>query len=417
MLVDWSTQPAPSIAANNVLCSLVPSTTQGIFTVSAPTVVKDAGVTATLSGAVNLATLPLTSLGGGRYRLTIDPADLGVTYTGPGIVTVAVTDTRNTTTNLTANVELSDCILRFRWVTLPDPVIAGSNATCQGTLVNTSGTVAASLPNAVSTVSASINIPAASATFPLAVRTLGGGQYAVDINAALLPPVNSAANTVRFSATDIVGATYEITTAIRIADCRGDLTWVIPPPAQIAPVNCTDVTGLGYTVRFTAEVPSRVTAGAVTAEGRNLTRGGVTNYTVSQNANGQFEFSISSVPPGTVSGDRIVVRAFAPDHRETPFISTLIVDCPDVPVAPVSIPTNTPVPPTPIPPTATTPPPPTPTNTGVPPTATDVPPTVESTDAVTEEPVVSALDDGEPPQPTADSAPTPTSDATAESNE
>jgi hypothetical protein len=220
-------------------------------------------------------------------------------------------------------------------------------------------------------------------------------------------------NTVRFSATDIVGVTYELTTTIRLVDCRGDLTWVIPPPAEIAPVTCTGVIGLGYTVRFQAEVPSRVTPGAVTAEGRNLTRGGVITYSVSATANGQFEFVISGVPPGTLSGDHIVVRAFAPDHRVTPFISTLIVDCPDAPVAPVSIPTATLVPTaSPIPPTATTPPP---TNTDVPPPPTA---TEEATEVVTEEPIVNALAEGEtPPEPTAQSAPVPTPDVTAESNE
>ncbi|MEO8609928.1 MAG: FHA domain-containing protein [Chloroflexota bacterium] len=411
MVVAWRAEPAPAIAANNVLCSLVPSTTLGVFTVSAPGVVRDNGVTASLkNGATNLATLPVTSLGNGQYRLSVDPADLGVTYTGAASVVVNVADTRNTNTNLTANIELSDCVLRFRWVALPDLVIAGSNATCPGTLVNTSGTISASLPPAVNTVSADITIPAASATFPLVVRTLGGGQYAVDINAALLPAVNSATNTIRFSATDIAGATYELTTTIRLADCRGDLTWVVPPPAEIAPVSCTGVIGLGYTVRFQAEVPSRVTAGVVTAEARNLTRGGAVSFTTSVTSNGQFEFSINGVPPGTLSGDQIVVRAFALDHRVTPFISTLIVDCPDVPVAPVSLPTDTLLPTaSPQPPTATTPPPPTATNT-------DVPPTDDTTAAVTEEPVVSALEEGNPAsEPTVESAPAP--DVTAESNE
>ena len=418
IVVAWRTEPAAAVAANNVLCSLVPASTQGVFIVSAPGVVQENGVTASLkNGAANLATLPVTALGNGQYRLVIDPGDLGVTYTGPASVAVSVVDTRNTTTNLTANIELSDCILRFRWVALPDPIVAGSNATCPGTLVNTSGTIGASIPAAVSTVSAEITIPAASATFPLAVRTLGAGQYAVDINAALLPPVNSAVNTVRFSATDIVGVTYELTTTIRLVDCRGDLTWVIPPPAEIASVVCTGVIGLGYTVRFQAEVPSRVTPGAVTAEGRNLTRGGVITYSVSATANGQFEFVISGVPPGTLSGDHIVVRAFAPDHRVTPFISTLIVDCPDAPVAPVSIPTATLVPiASPQPPTATTPPP---TNTDVPPptaTTTDVSATEQMTEVVTEEPIVNALEVGEtPPEPTAESSPVPTPDVTAES--
>lgn len=427
MVVAWRTEPAPAVAANNVLCSLVPASTQGVFTVSAPEVVRENGVTASLkNGAANLATLPVTSLGNGQFRVVIDPGDLGLTYTGPGTVSIGVIDTRNTTTNLTANIELSDCILRFTWVALPDPVVAGSNATCPGTLVNTSGTIAASIPAAVDTVSADIIIPAAAATFPLAVRTLGGGQYAVDINAALLPPVNSASNIIRFSATDIVGATYELTTTIRLSDCRGDLSWVIPPPAEIAPVVCTGVAGLGYTVRFQAEVPSRVTPGAVTAEGRNLTRGGVTTYPVTATAGGQFEFTISSVPPGTIADDRIVVRAFAPDHRVTPFISTLIVDCPDapasgndVPAGPVTIPTETLVPTeTPVPPTATTPPSPTDTDVSPPKaTDTDVPPTEETADLATEEPDVNALEEGEPsPEPTAESSPVPTPDITAEPN-
>jgi hypothetical protein len=415
--VAWTTLPAASVTVNNALCSAIPRSTLGVFSISVPAVVKDNGVTATLTaGTTPLAQLPITPLSGGQYRFSIDPGTLGIAYTGPSTVTVRVVDTRNGITTLTANVQLSDCTLRFQWANLPDPAIAGSNATCPGTLVTTTGTVQASLPDAVSLVSADITIPSAAATFPLAVRTLGAGQYAVDINAALLTPVNSAANTIRFSATDIIGGTYEITTSIRLADCRGDLTWVVPPPARLAPVACVGETGLGYTVRFSAEVPSRVSPGAVTAEGRNLTRGGVTSYAVSANANGQFEFSISSVSPGTVAGDRIVIRAFAPDHRVTPFISTQIVDCPDTPpenttepVAPGGVPTETPtVLPSLLPPT----------NTFVPPTATEIPPTEEVASLdVTEDPETDSLIASETPsEPTAESSAVPTSesDATAE---
>lgn len=415
--VAWTTLPAASVTVNNALCSAVPRSTLGVFSISVPAVVRANGVTATLTaGTTPLAQLPITPLAGGQYRFAIDPGTLGIAYTGPSTVTVRVVDTRNGITTLTANVQLSDCTLRFQWTNLPDTVIAGSNATCPGTLLTTTGTVQASLPDAVSLVSADITIPSAAATFPLAVRTLGGGQYAVDVNAALLTPVNSAANTIRFSATDIIGGTYEITTSIRLADCRGDLTWVVPPPASLAPVACVGETGLGYTVRFSAEVPSRVSSGAVTAEGRNLTRGGVTNYAVSTNANGQFEFSISSVPAGTLAGDRIVVRAFAPDHRVTPFISTLIVTCPDAPpedttepVAPGEVPTEAPtIVPSPVPPT----------NTSAPPTATDIPPTEEVASAeVTEDPEANSLMVSEtPPDPTAEASAVLTyeSDATAE---
>jgi hypothetical protein len=409
--VAWTTLPAPSVTVNNALCSTVPRSTVGAFSISVPAVVKANGVTATLTaGTTPLAQLTITALAGGQFRFGIDPGTLGIAYTGPSTVTVRVVDSRNGITTLTANVELSDCTLRFQWANLPDPVIAGSNATCPGTLVTTTGTVQASLPDAVSLVSADITIPSAAATFPLAVRTLGGGQYAVDVNAALLTPVNSATNTIRFSATDIIGGTYEITTSIRLADCRGDLTWVVPPPTSLAPVACVGVSGLGYAVRFSAQVPSRVSAGAVTAEGRNLTRGGVATYAVSANATGQFEFSISNVPPGTVAGDRIVVRAFAPDHRVTPFISTLIVACPEAPpeattepVAPTEIPTLAP---SPLPPT----------NTPVPPTATEIPPTEEvaSLDVTEDSEADSQIASETPPEPTTESSAVPTSEVTAE---
>jgi hypothetical protein len=415
LAVNWRTFPANRVTANNALCAAVPRSTQGTFAVSVPGVIKENGVTASLTGgATNLGALPIAALGNGQYRVTLDLAATAITYTGAATLTVKVVDTRNATTSLTAGVELADCTLRFEWVTLPDPTVAGSNATCAGTLVTTSGTVNASLPDAVQTVSASITEPSAAATFPLTVRTLGGGQYAVDINAALLPPVNSAANTVRFSATDIVGGTYELPTTINIIDCRGDLTWVIPPPGQLASTACTSVIGLGYTVRFQAQVPSRVTASAVTAEGRNLTRGGVTTYAVSTTASGQFEFSITSLPAGTVAGDQIVIRAFAPDHRVTPFISTLIVDCPDSPpVAPVSLPTETNTV-MPIPPTATTPPPPN-TNTFIPqplPTDTSVPTAEETTEAGG---TAGSLGVEEPlPEPTTEPSPVPMPDTTAE---
>jgi LysM repeat protein len=368
--VTWVTPPGANVSANNTLCPGTPASTQGTFAISVPDVVDDTGVTATYSlGATNVS-LPVQPLGKGRYRLTFDPAALNITATGAGVITVKVVDQRNAVHTLTANVTIQDCTLRFQWITLPDPILAGSNATCPTRRVTTTGTIQASLPDAVRTTSASITIPeSGGASFPLVVRPLGGGQYAVDINASVLPPVNSPASMVTFQATDIAGGTYQLTTTIQLVDCRGDLTWVVPPPPQIALTACQSVPGLGYAVRFRAEVPSRVTAGGVTAESRNLTRGGAASYSASEVSTGVYEFAVSSLPPGTQAGDQVVIRAFAPDHRVTPFITTTVVTCPDAPSGPdtrkplpptdtTAPPSDTPVPPTAIPPTATNPPPP-----------------------------------------------------------
>jgi hypothetical protein len=329
---------------------------------------------------------PIQPQGNGRYRLTFDPAALNIAATGAGVITVKVVDQRSATHTLTANVALQDCTLRFQWTTLPDAVLAGSNATCTARRLTTTGTVQASLPDAVKTTSATITVPEASgAVFPLVVRSLGGGQYAVDINASVLPPVNSPASTITFQATDIAGGDYQLTTTIQLVDCRGNLTWVVPPPSQIALATCQSVPGLGYAVRFSAQVPSRVTAGAVTAESSNLTRGGAARYTATEVSTGVYEFAVSSLPAGTQVGDKLSIFALAPDHRETPVINTTVVDCPDAPVGPDA---RQPAPPlatllpstaTDVPPAATNPPPPTDVPTPAlaqqaPPLPTDAPP-------------------------------------------
>jgi hypothetical protein len=364
--VTWVTQPGANVSLDNKLCPATPASTQGVFSISVPDVVDDTSVTATYTLGATTVALPIQPQGNGRYRLTFDPAALNIAATGAGVITVKVVDQRNAVHTLTANVTIQDCTLRFQWTTLPDSILAGSNATCPTRRLTTTGTVQASLPEAVKTTSATITVPEASgAVFPLVVRSLGGGQYAVDINASVLPPVNSPASTITFQATDIAGGNYQLTTSIQLVDCRGDLTWVVAPPAQIALTACQSVPGLGYAVRFRAEVPSRVTAGAVTAESSNLTRGGAARYTAAEVSTGVYEFAISSLPAGTQVGDKVSIFALAPDHRETPAINTTVVDCPDAPVGAdvrqPAPPTATPIPPTDIPaaPTATNPPPPT----------------------------------------------------------
>jgi pSer/pThr/pTyr-binding forkhead associated (FHA) protein/LysM repeat protein len=393
--VTWVTQPGANVSLDNKLCPATPASTQGVFSISAPDVVDDTGVTATFSLGATSVALPIQPQGNGRYRLTFNPAALNVSATGAGVITVRVVDQRNAVHTLTANVTIQDCTLRFQWTTLPDPVLAGSNATCPTRRVTTTGTIQASLPDAVKTTSASITIPESSgATFPLVVRSLGGGAYAVDINASVLPPVNSPASTITFQATDIAGGSYQLTTNIQLVDCRGDLTWVVAPPAQMALTTCQSIPGLGYAVRFRAEVPSRVTAGAVTAESRNLTRGGAASYSATEVSTGVYEFAVSSLPANTQAGDQVVIRAFAPDHRMTPFIATTIVTCPDA-LADKDARQPAPPPATLIPPTATDAPPP----AANPPPPTDVP-----TPALAEQ--VEPLPTDAPPAPPVD-VPTP----------
>jgi LysM repeat protein len=393
--VTWNTQPAGSVAANNVLCSATPQSVRGVVQISVPSVVDDSGVTASVTdgGRFNQS-LTITPLGNGKYQVNFDPGALGVTFTGAAEIRVRVVDQRGQVYTLTSPLTLEDCTLRFNWTVQPNTPLAGSNATCATTLKRTSGTVSASLPSAVASVSADINVVAAGAIFPLGVRNLGGGLYAVDIDASLLPPTDSPSNPITFHATDIAGGTYQITTTIQIVDCRGDLTWVIPPPPQIE--LCSPITPV--TARFQAQVPSFVPDGSATAEGRNLTRSApVVFYPVSSVGNGQFDITINSLPAGTQVGDTLSIKGFAPDHRETPGLPTTVTDCSlqssgqansggqskvvvppsPTPKPPTPVPSPTPKPPTPIPTDTETPlPPPTDTPTSEPPTDA---PTAEST--------------------------------------
>jgi hypothetical protein len=353
LTVTWQTLPGSRVTASNALCPAVPTSTQGIVSVSVPGVVSDSDVTASITGSGSFrGTVPVTPLGSGQYRITLDPGTAGFSYTGQATIAVRIVDQRSQVYTLSSPVEIADCTLRFRWSKLPDDVVAGSNALCTTTPERTDATIIASLPDAVSQVSAQISIPPTGTSFSLPVRSLEGGRYSIDIIAELLPPVNSPSNTILFSATDIAGGSYELTTPISIVDCRGRLTWINPPPAQLALTQCVSVPAVGYTASFQAEVPARVPSGSVTTEGRNLTRGGVSIYSVSSTATGQFEFVISAIPAGTEVGDILSIRAFAPDHRETPFVRTEIVACPDAPVIHGSIDT----PPTDVPPATLLPP-------------------------------------------------------------
>ncbi|MCB9451664.1 MAG: FHA domain-containing protein [Anaerolineaceae bacterium] len=411
--VTWSTQPGSAVSANNALCPSTPSSVSGVIAVSVPSVVDDAGVTANVTATGLNKALTITPLGNGRYRVSLDPDALGITYTGAAVIRATVRDQRDEMYTLTSNVEIQDCTLHLDWETLPDSVIAGSNATCPANPERTSGTVRASLPEAVKRTSASIEIQGTS--YPLVVRpnVAGPGTYGVDIDASVLPPVDSNVNTIHFRVEDIAGGEYDLTTTIRIVDCRGDLTWIIPPPPQLALTVCETIPSLGHVVRLQAQIPSLVPPGSVTAEGRDFT-GGVVQYApVTSPSQGVFEFAISSVPAGTTVGDNLVVRAFAPDHRETPFITTQIVECPDRPLrsapvppatdTPPPTPTHTPVSPTPIP-----------THTPVPPTATPIPTTAPTATPIPPSATFTPLPTTTPVPPTVTSADTPMSESTPE---
>jgi hypothetical protein len=332
MNVSWQTVPGSTVTAQNALCFATPTSIRGVAQVSVPSVVDDSSVTASISGTGGFnRAVPITPRGNGQYEVVFDPGALQVAYTGAATLTVRVVDQRGKVYTLTSNVDVADCVLRFNWIVLPNNPVAGSNATCPATPERTSGLIKASLPNAVANASAQIHVVASDATFALAVRSLGGGFYAVDINAGILPFVNSAGNTITFMATDTIGGSYQLTTPINLIDCRGDLTWVIPPPATLSLTQCASVPSLGYTVRIQAQVPSFVPDGSVTAEGANFTIGGVAPYngSVVSLGNGVFEFKIGSVPAGTDINHTLIVRALAPGHRQTPFIQTTIVACPD----------------------------------------------------------------------------------------
>lgn len=414
--VTWSQQPGGIVSADNALCPSTPSSVSGTITVSVPSVVDNAGVTARVSGASLNQALSVVPQGSGRYSITFDPGALGVTYTGPAMIQVTVRDQRNKTYTLDSNIEIQDCTLSFDWETLPDSTVAGSNATCPTNPERTSGTVRASLPGAVNNVSAVIDIEGASYQLVVRPGIAGPGSYGVDIDASVLPPVDSATNTIHFTAVDIAGGQYDLITTIRIVDCRGSLTWIIPPPAEMALTTCESVPSLGYVVRLQAQIPSLVPPGSVTAEGRNFSTTRAIPYApVTSPSEGVFEFAISQVPSGTIIGHNIVVRAFAPDHRETAFITTRIVECPDQPasnnqsLAPSGPPdaSTTPAPTNTLIPTSTHPPP-TPTYTAVPPaTHTPVPPTATSTPPPTHTPTAT-----QPPEETAEVTPVP--DTTAE---
>jgi hypothetical protein len=405
--VTWSQQPGTAVSADNALCPVTPASVAGGIRVSVPSVVDDSSVTARVTAPGLNKALPVTPQGNGGYDIALDPAALDIAYTGSATIQVTVRDQRDETYTLDSAVEIRDCTLDFVWETAPDGTVAGSNATCSTNPERTSGTVRASLPEAVSSVSAIIDVPPAGASYPLIVRpgVAGPGTYGVDIDASVLPPVDSPSNTIHFRAEDIAGGQYDLTATIRIVDCRGDLTWSVPPPPELALTACESIPSLGYVVRLQAQIPSLVPPGSVTAEGRDFSSGGVVFYApITSPSEGVFEFAISQVPASTIVGHNLVVRAYAPDHRETAFITTQIVECPDpvvnnsqLPAPPTAsvtpvVPTHTPVPsdtprtPTPKPSDTTVPP--TATDTPIPPTATDtsVPQaTSEATPEVTSE--------------------------------
>lgn len=335
LAVSWESVPAANVTANKTLCPAVPNTVRGIAKVSVPAAVQDNGVSAVITGGDNLnKNLPTMPLGSGRYEVLLTPAALQIAYIGPAEIKMQIKDKRDKQYTLASPVTIEDCTLKFTWVTLPESTIAGSNATCSAVPKRTSGLVRASLPGAVANVSGRIDVPSVGTGYGLVVRSLGNGFYAVDIDASLLPPINAGGNTVRFMAVDIANGSYELTHTISISDCRGTSSWIIPPPPQLSLTTCESVPSLGYIVRFKVQVPGLVPPGSFTAEGRNFEVGVVFYNPITSPAFGEFEFTIDRVPPGTVAGHTVVIRAFPPDHLETPFITTQIVNCPDAPPQP-----------------------------------------------------------------------------------
>jgi len=326
LAVTWQTEPGGTLAASSALCPGTPESVQGVAVVSVPGVVEDGGVTASVSGPAGSGfaeTLAVTPLGGGAYALEFVPGMLGVTYTGPATITLDVVDTRGAAHTLTAAVTLADCTMDFTWITLPDSVVAGSNAKCPAVPVRTSGFVGASLPDAVDTVAAVIEISGYVTPFRLDVQDMDGGVYRVDIEAGELPAVTAAA-TVRVTLTDIAAGTHEVTTPVQIQDCRGTLTWLALPPPRINLTACSGLPSLPFDVSFQAEIPDLVMLGAVTADGINEL-GRVVYGPIISPSPGVFTFTVDQAPPGT----SFVVRAFAPDHKQTPAIITRILPCDD----------------------------------------------------------------------------------------
>ncbi len=323
---SWVTPPGSAVTAGNLLCPAVPTAVQGTAVISVPSVIAEGGVTAAIegTGAGPGRSVPVTALSGGQYSVALEPGALDIATTGPATLSLRFRDTRGVVTTLSSPVEIVDCTMRFDWVTRPRSLIAGSNATCPEVPVRTSGFVLASLPAAVARVAAVIEINGISTPFALPVQDLGSGLYRVDIEASLLARVEAPA-TVRVTLTDIAGGSYVLTSATQIRDCRGALTWITPPPAQFSLTPCQSLPSPGYVVRFQAEKPGLVSLSLVTADGINAS-GTVSYGPITSPAAGQFEFAISGAPP---AGSSFVVRAFAPDHRQTPAIVTQIVACPE----------------------------------------------------------------------------------------
>jgi hypothetical protein len=252
-------------------------------------------------------------------------------YTGTATINVTLTDQRSQTYPLSSGVNIADCTLNFTLVTPPDATIAGSNATCPSVPKQTSAFVRASLPAAVASVTARIDIHVGGVltSSGLPVVAQGGGLYEVFINASSLPIADPGANPITINYTDIAaGGGVAATTSTVIQDCRGNLSWVNPPPAQLSLTACATVPALGSaTVLFQAQVPALVPLASVTSDGRN-SHGVVSYAQITSPASGQFQVVIDNVPAGTVVGETLVVRGFAPDHRETPSVTTTIVTCP-----------------------------------------------------------------------------------------
>jgi hypothetical protein len=330
MTVNWVATPGGSVTADNRLCAANPMSVQGTLAASVPSVVMN-NVTATVNAPGLNVNLPVTPLGNGQYSVALSPSALGIVYTGAATINVTLTDQRFQTYPLSSGVNIADCTLNFTLVTPPDATIAGSNATCPSVPKQTSAFVRASLPSAVATVTATIDIHVGGVltTSGLPVVAQGGGLYEVFINASSLPIADPGANPITVNYTDIAaGGGVAVTTSTVIQDCRGNLSWVNPPPAQLSLTACATVPALGSaTVLFQAQVPALVPLASVTSDGRNSH--GVVPYTqITSPASGQFQVVIDNVPAGTVVGDTLVVRGFAPDHRETPSVTTTIVTCP-----------------------------------------------------------------------------------------
>ncbi|MEL6148210.1 MAG: hypothetical protein AAFR56_01195, partial [Chloroflexota bacterium] len=333
--VLWLEKPEGSVTVDNSLCSFVPLTKSGRVSISVPSVIDEGSVFYTVSdasgGALTSSAVLTETSTPGEFSFTFDPASATISYVGDASITVTVLDMRGETYTLQAEIILSDCTLEFFWVTLPAESVAGSNATCPATPERVSGVIRSTLPEAIDTVSGIIALTTDGSVQSVTVGTLSAGRFSIEINGPDLPAINSS-GIITFRATDILGAEYTLTAPVNLIDCRGALIWAVLPPTTITlDTGCRSTATLPFTVSFSAEVPTAIPPGTITAEGRNFDSGQFISYDpITDNGGGLYSFVIDGVPPMSLPGETFVVRAFAPEHRDiTPFVSTTIVECTD----------------------------------------------------------------------------------------